>query len=376
MTTPPTILFAGGGTGGHIAPAIAIVERLEQLNCPCRAHFVVSTRPVDGQILAKRGLAYTALPIAPLPLARPWTWPGFAAAWLRSVSVCRGLLRRLNVAAVVATGGFVAPPVVWAAGRANVPVALISLDAVPGKANRYLAARATVLFTVYPDTGWPGATQIGLPLPRAAIGPDDPAGAREQMGLDPQRHTLLITGGSQGAETVNRALIALVGLTPIRKALTGWQVLHLAGPAAADQPVLAELRSAYQQASIPARVETFCNAMGLAWSGASLAVARAGAGTVAEAWANATPTIFLPYPYHRDQHQRRNAEPLVHAGAAVLCRDLIDPDANARQLGGPLSTLLGNSSQRQHMAQRLRETRPDNGAATVARWLRDRACAT
>ena len=281
------------------------------------------------------------------------------------------MFRRLNVAAVVATGGFVAAPVVWAAGKAKVPVAMISLDAVVGKANRYLASRASKLFAVYPDPRWPDAVPIGLPLPRAAVGPEDPAVARKQMGLDPDRPSLLITGGSQGAETVNRALVALMAVTAVRKALSGWQVLHLAGPAAANRPILAELRAAYQEAGIGARVETFCNAMGLAWAGATLAIARAGAGTVAEAWANATPTIFLPYPHHRDQHQRRNAEPLVKAGAAAMYRDLIDPAANARQLAGPLAALLGNDAQRQHMAQRLRGTRPDNGAETVARWLQE-----
>lgn len=366
----PTILFAGGGTGGHIFPSVAVVEQLAQLGCANPVHFVVSNRPVDHQILEKQGLSHTALSVRPLRLGRPWTWPGFAASWVGSMARCREVLRRLKVGAVLATGGFAAAPLVWAAGRARVPIALMSLDAVPGKANRYLAARATALFTVYPEPGWPDAQPIGLPLPRAAIGPDDPTEARRRMGLDPQRQTLLITGGSQGAQSVNRMMIPLIARTVVRSALANWQVLHLAGPAA-DLPVIDELRAAYQKARIQARVETFCNAMGLAWSAASLAIARAGAGTVAEAWANATPSVFLPYPHHRDQHQRRNAEPLVQAGAAVLYRDLIDPVANTDQLAGALAALLRNPTQREHMSQRLRQTRPTNGAEVVARWLRE-----
>ena len=207
-------------------------------------------------------------------------------------------------------------------------------------------------------------------MPHAAIGPDDPAAARRQLDLDPKRNTLLVTGGSQGAETINRMMIGLVGTIPVRKELAGWQVLHLAGSAATGKPILAELRAAYERAGVTARVETFCNAMGLAWSAASLAIARAGANTVAEVWANHTPTIFLPYPYHRDQHQRRNAEPLADIDGAVLSRDLIDPQANTKQLTGPLSALLSNPAQRQHMARRLRQTRPANGAQIIARWVR------
>ena len=280
------------------------------------------------------------------------------------------MIRRSNVGAVVATGGFVAAPVIWAAGKTGVPVAIMSLDAVAGKANRHLASRATTLFTVYSDPRWPKAERIGLPLPREAIGPDDPAEARKQLELDPQRNTLLVTGGSLGAETINRMMIGLIGTIPVRKALADWQVLHLAGPASTGKPILAELRAAYERAGVVARVETFCHAMGLAWSAASLAVARAGANTVAEVWANHTPTIFMPYPYHRDQHQRRNAEPLAEIDGAAISMDLIDPQANTKELAGPLSALLSNPAQRRHMARRLRETRPANGAQIIARWVR------
>lgn len=368
----PTILFVGGGTGGHIFPSFAIWERLLEraANVNCRAHFVVSNRALDAQIMNKRKQEFTALSMQPLALRRPWTWFGFIDAWQHSVAQCRQLFRELNVAAMVATGGFVAAPVIWSAGRdSKLPVAMLNLDAVPGKANRFLARQGADLFTVYPVPQWRDAKRIGLPLPRAAMGPADAAAARVQLALDPDRDVLLVTGGSQGAESINRLMIALMKLTSVRQALAGWQVLHLAGPMAATAPIMDELRTAYAGANVRARVETFCNAMGLAWGSASLAIARAGAGTVAEVWANATPTIFLPYPYHKDQHQRRNAEPLVEAGAAVMFRDLVDPDANARQLAGPFVQLFRNTAQRQHMTERLRQTQPGDGAEVVARWI-------
>jgi UDP-N-acetylglucosamine--N-acetylmuramyl-(pentapeptide) pyrophosphoryl-undecaprenol N-acetylglucosamine transferase len=143
-------------------------------------------------------------------------------------------------------------------------------------------------------------------------------------------------------------------------------VLHLCGhtPGAAE-----ELKAAYAKAEIPARVETFCNEMGLAWSAATIAISRSGAGSVAEAWANATPTIFLPYPYHKDQHQRLNALPLSEAGAALLMSDQIDPRVNAKQITGPLLALMTNAQRRIHMAELMRQKMPPDGADVVAQWL-------
>jgi UDP-N-acetylglucosamine--N-acetylmuramyl-(pentapeptide) pyrophosphoryl-undecaprenol N-acetylglucosamine transferase len=113
--------------------------------------------------------------------------------------------------------------------------------------------------------------------------------------------------------------------------------------------------------------------MDLAWAGAELAISRAGAGSVAEAWANATPTIFLPYPFHRDEHQRLNAQPLVELDAAVVYRDLVDPVGNAEQLAGPLTALLTNGKCRTTMRRTMRAHPMPDGAAAIAAWLADKA---
>ena len=143
-----------------------------------------------------------------------------------------------------------------------------------------------------------------------------------------------------------------------------WQVFHICG-----EKDSADLRSAYQQAGVPAAVETFCDRMGLAWRSASLAITRAGASTVAEAWANATPTIFFPYPYHKDQHQRLNAQPLVATGGARMLTDLIEPDANVTQIAPILQGLISTPSQRHQMIQKMLASRPADGATVVAGWI-------
>lgn len=364
--TGQTVLFAGGGSGGHIFPNLAIIERLREGGVKFTPRLIISNRPLDAQIVQRNGLAATVLPVRPVS-SRPWHWPGFLGAWLSSRKSINELIGSSRVAAVVATGGFVSGPPLAAAKALGIPSALVNLDAVPGRANRLLARKASVLLTAYDVPQWPGATRIGMPVRRAAVGPADPIEARRELGLDGLRPMLLICGGSQGAQSLNRMMPALLQNAQLRQLLSTWQVLHLCGEGA--EPALT---AAYAQARVPARVQAFSDRMGLAWSAADLAISRAGASTVAEAWANTTPTIFLPYPYHKDQHQRHNAQPLVDLGGAVMYRDLIDPQTNAQQLAGPLLSLLGKAEWRRRMVQQMQQHPLTDGAQVVADWVRQK----
>ncbi len=357
------ILFAGGGSGGHIFPNVAILERLRENRVPVGPHFLVSDRNTDAMMLKRMGYPYTALSAQPFritPAELFSFYQGFKQARRETLEV----IRRTGAVAMVATGGFVSAPAVAAARLAKVPVALVNLDATPGKANRRMAKDAAVIFSVYDTDKLPKARTIGVPLRRSSLAMELPGKARYELGLRPELNTLFITAGSQGAMTINRLMMELCTRTEARKALGDWQVLHLTGERDRE-----EVAAAYRQACIRAVVEPFCNHMGLAWSAATLAISRAGAGSVAEVWANAVPTIFLPYPFHRDQHQRRNCEPLVNAGAALLMSDRIDPIVNASQLIGPLSALMRNITQRERMAKIMRDNPPRDGATAIARWL-------
>ena len=362
----PTILLAGGGTGGHIFPNIAVAESLLEQRPDVHVELLVSQRPVDAKILVDGPYAFTALPAAPLARS-PLRWPATLKAFRRSVRTAANLIAARQPAALVATGGFVSGPAVHAAHAAGVPVAIVNLDAVPGRANKLMAKRATTVFTVYPLRQLPAATRIGLPLRAAARASVDPNQARAQLGLDPARRTLLVTGASQGAQSINAAMAALAARDDIRAALHGWQILHLTG----DNDSSA-LEAAYGDASIPCRIEAFIDEMGLAWAAADAAVSRAGAGSVGEVWAAAVPAIFMPYPFHRDQHQKHNAQPLVDVGGAVIVTDLVNADANAKSLAPALVELLADPGRRDGMRAKLAETRPPDGAAAVASWLIER----
>ncbi|MCA9291997.1 MAG: glycosyltransferase [Phycisphaerales bacterium] len=331
---PTSILFAGGGSGGHIAPGLAIIEAIRDLDPAATCRAVCSDRPVDAHMLSRAGVPF--LPVAALPLSvRPDRFVRFAIRFRRARRVIAAEIRRHGVTRVVALGGFVAAPAAAAARSVRCPITLVNLDAVPGRANRWIAHRASTVLSAVPTPATPDFASMitGMPVRRAAIASDPPEACRASFGLDPDRPTLLVTGASQGAESINRMMTAL--LSGHGGLFSDWQVLHLSG-AGHD----AELRAAYAEAGVRARVEPFVDAMGRAWGAASLAISRAGANSVAEAIANAVPTVFMPYPYHADQHQRLNAWPYVERDLALLMDDEIDATRNAAAMAGMLGPLL------------------------------------
>lgn len=356
------VAFAGGGTGGHIYPALAIAEHLAR-----PVHVLASTRAIDAEILRASGAAFTPIAAKPLGVS-PRVLAAFARSWPLAVRQSGRVLDELASAhgsvEVVAMGGFVAPPVARAARKRGMPVTLVNLDAVPGRANRLVARWSHRVVSALPTSGLGPSVRVVGPIVRAAArAPASAADCRVRLGLAPDRPVLLVTGASQGAGTINDFLAAFARAR--RDALAGWQVLHQVGPGRDGM----SLQAAYDGAGVPARVVGYLDEMGLAWGAAELAVSRAGAGSVAEAQANGVPSLFLPYPFHRDQHQRANAEAMTAAGAAVIETDRIDPEANLQGVGETLASLLTDGRRREAMRRAAGELASADGANTIAAML-------
>jgi UDP-N-acetylglucosamine--N-acetylmuramyl-(pentapeptide) pyrophosphoryl-undecaprenol N-acetylglucosamine transferase len=183
--------------------------------------------------------------------------------------------------------------------------------------------------------------------------------------LDPNRRTLLVTGASQGARTINETMMQLAHTLDF----CGWQVLHLAGPADADRVTRAYASpgSGPGTGRLPGRVLAFTDRMADAMSAADLIISRAGASTLAEILAIGRPSILLPYPYHRDQHQRHNAMVLAEAGAAVLVEDARSTEINVGRLGAVLGQLMKNDPRRSAMGAAARELGRPRAADRIAR---------
>jgi UDP-N-acetylglucosamine--N-acetylmuramyl-(pentapeptide) pyrophosphoryl-undecaprenol N-acetylglucosamine transferase len=372
LTRARTILIAGGGSGGHIAPGLAIAERLPEVGSSIgarsevRAVFVCSQRAVDEHMLRTANANFVSIEARPLG-ARPRAAIAFVRGYRSGRASCRRLIREHRVGHLLALGGFVSAPAVAAARSLAVPVTLLNLDDPPGKANRLIARRCDRVLSAVSLSQRPRFAErvVGLPIRRIALAAGSPAACRERLGLEPGRETLLVTGASQGATSINRLILALLEQSP--EAFADWQVLHLAGAGSDAEP-----REAYARLGIHARVVEFCDHMGDAWGAASLAVSRAGANSVAEAAANAVPTLFLPYPYHRDMHQLRNAQPWAKLGGAVISTDHVDTAKNVQQAGRRLLELMAERGERDAMRSAQMRNRPPDAATEIAELLLER----
>lgn len=359
------VIFAGGGSGGHISPGLAIAERLAELSPETQSIFICSQRAIDASMLTEAGAEFIAIPATP-PSARPMAAVRFLMNFAKSKRMVAELIGRRRVSRVVALGGFIAAPTVAAAKASGVPVMLVNLDAPPGKANLWMAKRCDQVISAIPLPMKPGfaGQVVGMPIRRRAIAPFDAATCRARLGLNPGMPTLLITGASQGATSINSFMIELAQVDP--GIFQGWQVYHLTGGGVgADEGV----RQAYSRAGVAAIVEPFLSEMGLAWGAAELALSRAGASSVAEAAHNAVPTLFLPYPFHKDMHQKYNAQPLVDLGGAVIAIDRIDAKGNVAQVGPVLRDLMSDHDRRNTMRRALRGHHFPDAAQFIAQML-------
>ncbi len=365
------IVMAGGGTGGHLYPGLAVAEALkERLGDRLTALWAATPRPVDQRLLKQFGEAYIQQPVQPLVKKIGKIWP-FIRGWQRSCAYWTDVFTNARADAVLALGGYAAGPAAYVAGKFGIPVGLLNPDALPGLANRFLLKRAERIFVQWslPQSSMNRVRgrvmPLGCPIRRDLLGRTR-LEAAARLGLDPLRPTLVITGASLGAKTINDALLALLQDGEFCKAFIGrqkaWQILHLAGT---DQA--SAVRDQYARVpDVTCKVLDYCDDMASVWALADVAIARAGASTCAELTACGVPSLLMPYPYHRDLHQRHNAEHLEQAGAAVIVDDLKDAAANALAIKPKLMPLLYDDEVRQRMAQQARAVGKPDAAGNIA----------
>ncbi|HZN66806.1 MAG TPA: UDP-N-acetylglucosamine--N-acetylmuramyl-(pentapeptide) pyrophosphoryl-undecaprenol N-acetylglucosamine transferase [Tepidisphaeraceae bacterium] len=371
MSAPLTILFAGGGTGGHLYPGIAVAEAILRVRPDVKPLFLCTKREIDRVILGPAGFEFIPQPIVP-PVTSVGGLLRFWKGWRETKDLVRRVLRERKPAAVLGLGGYAAGVAVKVAAQKGIPAALLNPDVIPGKANQFLMQfvkrvccqfQQTAQFVKSPDnkgkievTGCPIRTDIrNLPAREQAA---------RRLELDPRLNTLVVTGASQGATTVNEAVVEMLGGMTLR----GWQILHLSGREHADT-VRTAYRGISQNGGVPARVIDFTPAMADVWAVADLAVSRAGASSCAELTACGVPAVLMPYPFHRDKHQRLNAKVLEEAGAAVLVDDDKDRRKNAAKLRPTVEGLLYDGERRRRMAEAARQLGKPDAAENVANVL-------
>lgn len=365
MSTTKRILFAGGGTGGHIYPALAVAEQLLKLDPTVQIHFLCSSRPIDAQILGHSGLGFTCLSAEGLG-------PGmlhklrFPLAFIQGYRQAAGVIKD-GFQIVVGVGGFVAAPACLAARRMGIDVYLINVDIIPGKANRLIARFARTIFVQFPQTKRilnrraDRVMVVGCPI-RSDFEQPKPERARAELGLRTDLNTLLITGASSGSMNINRAICLL--LPRLEGLKDGWQIVHITGTRHIEQ-----VRSAYADTSLHHRLIPYYHHMADLYAACDLVIGRSGAVSVAEYAASGIPAICIPYPYHKDRHQYLNARYLVDAGAAVIVEDCADDKERAESLWSRLAPLLVDQQIRLAMSAAARKVGCLSAASQIAKAI-------
>ena len=369
MPSAPHALLAGGGTGGHVFPALAVGEELVRRGW--RVSFAGMAEGMEARLAAERGLPFHALSARPL-LGRGLRAKAAALRTAASGAVAAArLVRRLGVDVVLGTGGYVSVPAVLGARLARRPVLLLEPNARAGVANRWLARWANGAAVAFAETRRDlrcPSIVTGVPVRAAffAVGPPPPLGASDSKRSDARPH-LLVLGGSQGARQVNRLLPAAVARA--RRELPGLSVLHQAGVKNVE-----ETRAGYRAAGLssPAvEVVPFLDDVAGAMAASHLLVSRAGAITVAEICAAGRGALLLPLSIAQ-AHQVDNARLLAAAGAAEKMvagsAGEAGEDATGEDLGARLTALLADPGRLAAMGRAARAlARPDAVAAIADR---------
>ena len=312
------VLLAGGGSAGHIEPALALADALCRIDPDTEVTCLGTERGLETRLIPLRGYPLELIPAVPMPRSvtpRLLTIPGRLTG---AVNAAAGVLDRTRAEVLVGFGGYVATPAYLAARRRRVPIVVHEANPKPGLANRIGARFSTHVFTGHPDTQLRNGKYLGIPirreiaeLDRLAIGDK----ARAHFGLRPDQPVLLVTGGSQGARSLNTAAFGAAGW--LREA--GVQVLHTTGPRnGADAPVTD--KGAGEAGGVPYVALPYLDRMDLAYAAADFALCRAGAMTCAELTAVGLPAAYVPLPIGNGE-QRLNAVPIVQRGGGMLVND-------------------------------------------------------
>jgi UDP-N-acetylglucosamine--N-acetylmuramyl-(pentapeptide) pyrophosphoryl-undecaprenol N-acetylglucosamine transferase len=355
----PTVLFAGGGTGGHLFPGVAVAERLRQRAPGARVLLAATDRDARAPHGAACSLDLVRVS-SPRRPRNPLGLPVFGARMAAALGRSLALLRAQRPHVVVGLGGYGSVAPVLAARMVGTPVVLMEQNAVPGVATRMLSRFGTVTAASFPGLefrGVRGAVIVtGNPIRREVLRPRT---AHGELGLEPDLPVLAVLGGSLGARGLNdRVLHALPRLVEAtgglcaRGGVAPFQVIHGVG----RRDEIERMQVAYRDAGVVATVRPFFRDMAAVYGTASAALCRAGGTTVAELAALGLPSVLVPYPHHADQHQKENARALLECGAATLADEA---ELTPARLAAELAPLLRDEALRARRAREaLRAGRP------------------
>ncbi len=306
----PLIAIACGGTGGHLFPGLAIAEALQLRGC--RIALLISEKEVDQH--AVRGVQGMEIQSWPAVGLVGQNQLSFVRGFLKSFRLARAYFKKSKPSAILAMGGFTSAAPIVAGRFCGASTFLHEANAIPGRANRWLAPWVDHAFVGFSSAAQrlrnPSVEFLGTPV-RSQFQETDAAACRMALGLHPDRPVFLIVGGSQGAHGINKSFTEILPM--VTATIPDLQFLHLTGSLDFEA-----VKAAYQKAGIKAAIHPFFTEMELALGAASVAISRAGASSISEFAAMQLPALLVPYPDAADNHQYYNANELAQSGAALL----------------------------------------------------------
>ncbi len=358
------VLFAGGGTGGHLYPALALAEALARVRPDVDVAFAGAERGIEARVLPQRGLDHFLLPVRGFARGVPaWQNLGVVPALLESVVRMGEWVHRRRPSAVVVTGGYAGGPAGLVAAITGIPLALQEQNAVPGATTRALSRWAAQVHVAYPEAAslLPAAGRGAARVTGNPIRPPTPIDARDArcaFGLDPDRSVVLVVGGSQGSAALNAVTLDAVRRTDRDP---GYQLLWSTGPRHIDA-----VRTALEDLGGAPWVHAtgYIDDMPRALAAADVAISRAGAMATSELLAWGVPAILVPLPTSAAGHQERNARALAAAGCAIHAPEA---ELDGDRLGDEVRGLLADSERRDRMGAAARARALPDAALEIAR---------
>ncbi|MEE4363733.1 MAG: undecaprenyldiphospho-muramoylpentapeptide beta-N-acetylglucosaminyltransferase [Desulfotignum sp.] len=362
MTARRNILIAGGKTGGHLFPGIAVAQALQKLQPGVQILFAGTNSPFEVSTLKTYGFDHTSISAHPVKGKGIFTKLYGLAMVLVSLCQAMVIILQFKPDFVLGVGGFSSFAVVLAAWILRVPTAIQEQNAIPGITNRMLARFCGTIFTSFPSTRGmahnPRTQFVGNPVREK--GPVQDMDAPWLSDIRPEDFILLVTGGSQGASSINQAV------NDMAQDLAGTKDLFIIlQTGTADE---ARIKKAFESLKIRARVQAFFHNMPALLDKADLVICRAGAGTISELALKGVPAVLVPYPHAADDHQRFNARSLADTGAALV---LADNKLSGQALGQAVLALKSDPEQRQRMAAAMKQMARPHAADHIAAHILD-----
>jgi UDP-N-acetylglucosamine--N-acetylmuramyl-(pentapeptide) pyrophosphoryl-undecaprenol N-acetylglucosamine transferase len=360
------VCVAGGGTGGHIYPAVAVIDSLKRAIADLDVVFIGTRRGLESGIVGSLGYRMRSIISRPLPNRRNADFIYSCACASLGVMQSLAILACDRPHVVIGTGGYAGGPVVLAARLLGIPILLVEPNSVPGRTVTMLSKYADEIALGFKESirYFSKGTNLrvtGVPIRSSLVGRGREAGIK-RFSLDPGRKSVFVFGGSRGASSINRAVVDAVRELGGRDDLqfvvqTGQRDFH-------------RISEAVKEARITCRVHPFIEEMGLAYAVADLVVCRAGASAVAEITANCLPAILVPYPHATAHHQESNARLLEARGAAEV---ILDSDLDGRLLARTIVSILSDPERLEAMTHESRVLGKPDAANEIASRLVDLA---